>query len=254
MEFYLTSTVWKQLTHQFEQGFFEPSKDPKISAESISIAVINTSYRGYIGIAMLIALVASPFFMVLDICYQSIKALKNRVMYESSILDFYQGTPNNRGVTLEDICTNWDYDRLEQDHNYIQWLFPLLEKSNYNLTAPTTNIDTMAAFRKNSDLQKKMLRSFEMMLDFYGFSLKPDGTIIKSEHYSERSKNWLTPGNHNFLRLTRILSSLKIHGLGEYADKFFSVLKNIYWWDWNNTIGENTFNHWQQSLYVLCSR
>lgn len=248
MEFYLTSTVWKHLTHQFEKGFFEPAKGPKISAESISKAVVNTSYRGYIGIAMLVAIVATPFLLMLDICHQVFKSLKDRVMDDMSILRFYQGEANNRGVTLEDICTNWDYDKLEQDHNYIQWLFPLLEKSPFNPSASVTNTKVITAFRKDPELQKKMLRSFEVMLDFYGFSLKPEGTIVKAAHFAERSKNWLTKGNHNFLRITRILTSLKLHGLEKYADNFFSVLKSIYRWDWNNTITKGTFDYWERAL------
>jgi hypothetical protein len=47
------------------------------------------------------------------------------------------------------------------------------------------------------------------LLDFYGLAL--DGPtdaprIDKGRNFAERSSNWLRPHDHNFLRLTRIIT------------------------------------------------
>lgn len=55
------------------------------------------------------------------------------------ILDFYLGQqPNSQGRAIEDIWS-WDYQKLEAIHDYIQWLFPLTEKSYFNTSTPTLN-------------------------------------------------------------------------------------------------------------------
>jgi hypothetical protein len=50
----------------------------------------------------------------------------------ASILTFYQGqSPDSSGRMIETIWS-WDYQKLEYTHDYIQWLFPLKEKSRFN--------------------------------------------------------------------------------------------------------------------------
>jgi hypothetical protein len=52
--------------------------------------------------------------------------------------------------------------------------------------------------------------------------------ITKSAEYSERKQNQLNAGNHNYLRITRILTSLNLLGLGAYAQAFFKCLAQSY--------------------------
>ena len=53
-----------------------------------------------------------------------------------NILSFYGGeTTDHRGRYLRDIQQWWD-DRLEETHDYIQWLFPLAEPADLMCTRP----------------------------------------------------------------------------------------------------------------------
>ena len=65
------------------------------------------------------------------------------------------------------------------------------------------------------------------MLDFYGFELN-EMSVDRSENFQERAGNWLTAGNHNMLRITRILSCLSMLGLREYAISFLEALEQVY--------------------------
>jgi hypothetical protein len=55
------------------------------------------------------------------------------------ILGFYSGVePDHRGRYLHEI-QKWPDDQLESVHDYIQWLFPLPERSGFNVSAPVLN-------------------------------------------------------------------------------------------------------------------
>lgn len=48
-----------------------------------------------------------------------------------------------------------------------------------------------------------------------------------ASNFSRASRNWVTRFNHNHLRITRIIRSLRVLGLEEEAIAFFSALKNV---------------------------
>lgn len=174
-------------------------------------------------------------------------------MANSPLVEFYLGKElDNRGRTIDDIW-EWNDRKLEQVHDYIQWLFPLREGSVYNPASPLLTEDDIAEFKNNPELRKNLLRSFARLLEFYGFMASVDcatRTMIKSDNFDEKSRNWLTPCNHNFLRITRILKSLTILGCGPYAQAFLNALEEIYKSKVNaDIIGKQTLNYWIRAVY-----
>jgi hypothetical protein len=125
-----------------------------------------------------------------------------------------------------------DHRRLEEIHDYIQWLFPLRSPSTYNPDAPTLDDETIRAFRRSEPLRERVLRSLDLMLDFYGLSRADSGSgkivVSTSDAFEHRAPTWLGAGNHNHLRLTRILSSLRLLGLEPVAAALYSCLESIY--------------------------
>ena len=59
-------------------------------------------------------------------------------------------------------------------------------------------------------------------------SLDYKGRIVKAMNWEDQSQNWLTSRNHNFLRLSRIMRSLKLCGLERWAKAMHSCLCEIY--------------------------
>lgn len=142
----------------------------------------------------------------------------------------------------------WDfsYEELENRHDYIQWLFPLKERSRFNAFAPI--IMDISPY-KTYTIKEHMQKSFALMLSFYGFKICGD-EIICSESFPERKENWITPGNHNYLRITRILKSLMLFGLKKEAGMFLRILETVYE-DNKDKIGEETMNYWEgAALYA----
>ncbi len=135
----------------------------------------------------------------------------------SIITDFYLGlAPDSAGRMINDI---WSFsnEELELTHDYIQWLFPLNEKSIAVPNAPVLDPDEIELFRKDDDLAKRVLHSLDIMLQFYGFE-RDDYRIIKlGDDYEIRAPEWQDKRNHNYLRLTRIMRSLTLMNLNMYA-------------------------------------
>src|SRR6202023_1155348 len=90
---------------------------------------------------------------------------------DQQILEFYAGaTPDHRGRYLDEIL-KWSDDELERVHDYIQWLFPLPERSGFNANAPVLDARTIEEFRSRPDLQRNMRGAFLRMLAFYGLEI-----------------------------------------------------------------------------------
>lgn len=172
----------------------------------------------------------------------------NRDSASDPIVAFYLGvSTDSSGRRIEDIWM-WDNCRLERSHDYIQWLFPLCERSRFNPEAPTLSVETIKAFRKNDELSIRLSTSLDVMLKFYGLKSMfiADGTmkISRASDFNIRSREWLNPGNHNYLRITRILKSLHILGLSYLAHALFTCLDEIYH-KHSSEIGAETFSYWK---------
>jgi hypothetical protein len=172
----------------------------------------------------------------------------------SRLIDFYSGVgADHRGRKIDNIIT-WDDQRLEQTHDYIQWLFPLAEPSRFNPDAPLLTQGDRAQFEQRPELRAKMLAALARMAVFYGLSLeKPSENEQATLRFAPRpghARHWIAPGNHNFLRITRILTSLGLVGLGPWAQALFAALEDLYR-DHSAAIGSQTFGYWQRAVNKL---
>ncbi|MFO1147847.1 MAG: opioid growth factor receptor-related protein [Alsobacter sp.] len=134
----------------------------------------------------------------------------------SAILGFYRGDGRDgTGRTIEEV---WAFGRgaLETRHDFIQWLFPLREASRYNPAAPLLTDKDEAAFRDEPGLRARLLRSLDLMLGFYGLARR-DGAVVPVSDEALARAPWLAPGDHNHLRLSRIVQSLALLGEEDWA-------------------------------------
>jgi hypothetical protein len=171
---------------------------------------------------------------------------------DSSILNFYLGEePDHRGRFLHQI-QQWSDASLESVHDYIQWLFPLRERSAFNIAAPVLSLEAVTAFRSRADLQQNLRKSFLRMLSFYGLQLNsPSNEVVRERDFEAKAAHWLTAGNHNHLRITRILKCLSLLGLEAEAHAFFRCLAHIYQEQQHKsepTITEETFAYWSEAV------
>ncbi|XP_058229841.1 opioid growth factor receptor-like [Hemibagrus wyckioides] len=135
-------------------------------------------------------------------------------------LHFYQNrSPSHPdGVYIEDFHTSWfgDYTKLEKKHSYIQWLFPTQEPG-VNYRAHVLTPTEIRLFHRDMIVKKRLLKSYKLMLDFYGIQLVDEetGEVKRAENCRERFEN-LNRNTHNNLRITRILKCLGLLGFQHY--------------------------------------
>ena len=165
----------------------------------------------------------------------------------SRLLDFYrQDAPDSEGRWLRDLW-GWDDEALESVHDFIQWLFPLPEPSQFNPDAPLLTATDISAFRADDSLRANLRRSFERILSFLGLAEQPDGAIAEGPNFAARAADvWNTP-NHNWLRITRILRSLTLLGLEPQAQALYACLSGFYQ-SRKSPIPDNTFRYWSAAV------
>jgi hypothetical protein len=171
----------------------------------------------------------------------------------SRIVDFYRGeTLSSSGVGIETIW-GWNDRQLEVVHTYIQWLFPLREPSQAVPGSPTITEAEARVFRQDAALKERVLHSFRLMLGFYGFAMSPAAdpahgmTIAAAADFDAKRRRWLTTGNHNHLRITRILKSLILLGLKREAQEWFAALQRVYVAN-ADIIGRTTYEYWRNAV------
>jgi hypothetical protein len=139
---------------------------------------------------------------------------------------FLAGGVDDDGRTFDEILA-WDDVRLEMVHDYIQWIFPLPERSGANPWAPILDAKTIKAIRSDAEMQGRLRAGFERMSTFYGFALEGEA-LVEGPGFFSASRNWLHAGNHNHLRLTRMLRSLRVLGLQHEAAVLWEALHSLY--------------------------
>lgn len=125
------------------------------------------------------------------------------VEYYTSEGEDHQGRTWAQTILLSD-------RKLEFTHDYIQWLFPLNECSRYCKKSPVLTDDEIKALRESPVALQRLRSSLDRMHRFYG-----------------NSHHWREPGDHNMLRITRILKCLMLLGQQDLAHEFYFWLTSL---------------------------
>ncbi|XP_064364718.1 opioid growth factor receptor-like protein 1 isoform X2 [Dromaius novaehollandiae] len=113
------------------------------------------------------------------------------------------------GVYIEEVLNKWkgDYEKLEHNHTYIQWLFPLREQG-LNFYAKELTTYEIEEFKKTKEAIRRFVLAYKLMLEFFGIKLiDKTGNVARAANWQERFQH-LNESQHNYLRITRILKSL----------------------------------------------
>jgi hypothetical protein len=109
---------------------------------------------------------------------------------------------DSRGRRFDDVLA-LDDSALERFHDFIQWLFPLTEPSRAVPDAPVLDAASLERLRASTTAQARQRQAADRMLQFY----------TATDH-------WLTRFDHNHLRITRIIKSLRLIAGDEDAVRF----------------------------------
>ncbi len=164
----------------------------------------------------------------------------------SQLTDFYAcRAPDSEGRYLGQILDCSD-EELETVDDYIQWLFPVPEPSQFNRNAPLLTKEDIAAFQGDLTLQTHLYKSFVRILAFLGLEIDFRG-VVESDNFWEREKDVWSYPNHNWFRVTRILRSLSLLGFRGQARALFRWLEAAYT-SRKYPITEETFGYWSEAV------
>jgi len=167
----------------------------------------------------------------------------------SRLIEFYRGIgTDNAGRTLSQV---WDFDddAMEYHHDFIQWLFPLREPSQFNRHAPQLTESDIAEFRADPDLRDRLLRSLDRFLLFLGLE-RTKNEIAPRPGFPTRSDILRIP-NHNWLRITRVLHCLRLLGIEDQGRKLLDCLEKLET-EGRARITPDTLRYWREATYPQC--
>ena len=99
-------------------------------------------------------------------------------------------------------------EEFESNHGFIQWAFPTAEKSNHNFNAPVLDLDSAIWLAERTDVSEFLENMSVRFLEFL-----------------KRNDHWKSRYNHNHLRISRAIDSLRLVHSWELADWFYDQVK-----------------------------
>jgi hypothetical protein len=164
------------------------------------------------------------------------------------LLDFYcNDGVDTQGRTIANIH-KFNGDALEMVHDYIQWLFPTLTPSNFNAGGPLLDVETIIVLQGNANFKKNFKKSLERIFDFWGLHTRTenDKYIVMPISYL---RPWMEEGDHNLLRMSRVMESCRLLGYQETASSLLTALMGLSQTGAGKFITTKNLCHWYAATF-----
>ena len=142
--------------------------------------------------------------------------------------DFLSGGVDHAGRTHAFICDQSD-EWIESTHDFIQWLFPIENERSRGASIPDLTDEEVEMIKESEEAQKSMLLSASRMRRFWS----------KNQH-------WVTEHDHNHLRKTRCIKSLRLLVSDEEAQKMKIWLSSVLGPN-AKLISSTSLNYWKNA-------
>jgi hypothetical protein len=142
--------------------------------------------------------------------------------------------PDGRGRSVAEVL-RFDDRRIETEHDFVQWLFPLREASRAVPGSPVLEAGEAALIRADPVARAALRAALARMTRFY---LETD--------------RWLTAFDHNHLRITRIIAAMRDLLGQEEASGFHDMIirRNI---AAGAPVNSESLRHWERALGEIAS-
>ena len=119
---------------------------------------------------------------------------------------------------------------MEAHHGWVQWLFPLPTRSAAVPGSPFLTASDIAAIRGDPRAVEMLERASERLLRFY-----------------KSTDHWLSRYEHNHLRISRIIQSLRLLVGPEAAGRFYDAVMVLH--DAAGApVNQDSLRYWRQTL------
>ncbi len=166
------------------------------------------------------------------------RAAQNKQRLQSSserrneVVEFFGGRlsfedKNSNWVTIKTVLKNDNFD-LEEEHQFIQRLFPIDTRSDQqkSVNEPVLDVEDFVALRGNAIVSNGLDEAFNKMLGFFGLKWEGKNIVV---HDLEQARECFTPLplNHNNLRASRMIRSMALFGKTAKAKALHTFLKDF---------------------------
>lgn len=120
-----------------------------------------------------------------------------------------------------------NYDFLEENNNYMEWVFPIYGSAGLNPNTKPLSMQEATLIKNNIHCSIRVVKSFKMMLNFFGMKLVNDltGEIGREPEIWQARYCHLNTRTNNNIKITRMLKSLGFLGFERYQKSFAQHLK-----------------------------
>ncbi len=147
------------------------------------------------------------------------------------LVEFYtRGGKDIQGRRLWEIMV-WSNSYLEMVHDYIQWVFPTKTKSQFNPEAPVLDDETIAVLIASPVFHANFEKSIKRMNSFW----------------FRGNVDWMQPGDHNLLRMSRFMESCRLLGHRDSAIDLFERMEYISTQKHGKFISEENLKYWRKA-------
>jgi len=158
----------------------------------------------------------------------------------TTLREFYRNeSPTPEGLMFSDF-TWYDYQKMEADHAWVQWILPTKEPSAFNPDSPLLTDEDITLFKSDPVLIENYLFAVYHVMDFFDMVTMQGEACWKFYDNRAPKRWWLESFNHNFLRMTRLLTSLKFMGYDDLAKSIFHLLE-----EYRDTYPNSVEEHWR---------
>jgi hypothetical protein len=112
----------------------------------------------------------------------------SRTAGSPDLITFFEGTgTDGQGRSLSEILA-WPDRELEWSHDFVQTVFPLPERSDFQHTVAVVDKRVFDAFHTRKELRDSLRNAFKRILAFYGFELQENESGNPVVSILDRSK------------------------------------------------------------------
>eukprot|EP00440_Ansanella_granifera_P007362 gb/GFBE01007973.1/.p1 GENE.gb/GFBE01007973.1/~~gb/GFBE01007973.1/.p1 ORF type:complete len:214 (+),score=36.26 gb/GFBE01007973.1/:1-642(+) len=156
-------------------------------------------------------------------------------MPRGPLVPFLRGEgPDDSGRTLEEILS-WNDNMMERVHNYVQWIFPTDEQSKFNYGAPLMTPEVQRFCRQDPVILANFDKTLTRFLAFLGLEMHGEPgklRVSRAAFFDSRVPDcWVSMGgmgNHNWLRISRVLHCLGMIGKKEQQQALLACLEEMH--------------------------
>ena len=150
----------------------------------------------------------------------------------TALTNFLSGSgTDHAGRTYQDILDKDDH-WLEYTHDWVQWCFPLFEKSQSVKSAPTLeSSNEVEEIRTCSSCQENMRLG-----------------LIRYAEFLRDNDQWLRYHDHNHLRITRVVKSARMLMSEEQASEFLRYVMGLVEVRAHEKPSKTSMNYWKHAL------